>query len=1185
MYNYNNNNNPIHYNLEEENLEIMTDNITNNSNIIEEDDNSVGATLLTTPNEEDDHSLLLKSHHSINNPSSTTFTPYLTEDKIHDLTKNPYRPLFGKDEDQQDNDSTEENKKKGFKDIFKKKNWKKAILYFFTDFYYLFIQYIRFTWKEITKRKVGYIIGTLSCFVVVWMIILSLSALSQVPLVFVRLAELQVGEFDIKISADPYVPGVSLNYTLMEEQIQNITKFGDKYSYHSPRVIFENSKIYHKCHVNDLYSVDWMYNVTDTCGNREKIDRIDTSDYNDGKFCVPNYCEKQFDKVTLFLMDTLKEKRMGFGRNYPFDPLKKGECIITGALANALQIKIGDSIILDVETMDELIGVYREANILSQESNDLNSLRTRRVTFNAGKFYVPIKVVQIIDDYYGKFANNMRDAILMEYEPFVEHFSHYLPPQLFTEEEMNLVSKVNLYHYAENIYINHPPNRLDAYNENDYKKVQERITGFAAEFLYLTGYNQVSSDFPILETMKTTEFFALFVGLIISIIVIVLSSLSIVLIYSLLMINVENRRFEMGVFRMIGMKRIHVVQLILVQAICFYGIPSWIIGLIIGQLSFSGVSIILSKTLQAPVTYVITFEAFALGTLIGILVPVIASILPIIAALGQNLHDSLDTQRSKSQAVKYSVERAEGEGIAITPIAIGIISAVFGFAIYYVFPLSLITLNVTIMLYIFMAVILCMLLGAILLSLNLENSIEFIVVLFTIQLFESSAVVDLVEKNLVSHRERNRKTTLMFALSLGFIIFSSVLFNTQITAFRYNILRSSGTTFVVGTSRSLAFVQNPKLIEDIDNFCTNHPEWVEGCTYWTFGLQHNINSPISGSNIKTTGGLKKAGIKVRGIAPNFFKVTNSKFLNIVERNRPQSSSPFTEYAYGLDEYLYTIDGGSKLILGSYFKKLLNADINEPVALEVLEATQRLPIVTNKLFEVMAYIDSCPVALYSAFPNFGTQDTLVSIPTYLRLLNGTKYSATRLPIDTFFFKLTDTLENDSNQRQVMKSKLKAILNQYNGPFIRDVKDEIQPIEIAVSVMNFFFLFTTLVAMTICFFSLVSSMYTNVNEQSKEIGILRSIGVRKWTIIRIYIYEAFVLICAASISGVVIGFIISYTMASQNTLITQLPIDFLFPWQITLMIFGSAILFSFVASFFPVYQLLKLPIVDILKKMLV
>lgn len=119
---------------------------------------------------------------------------------------------------------------------------------------------------------------------------------------------------------------------------------------------------------------------------------------------------------------------------------------------------------------------------------------------------------------------------------------------------------------------------------------------------------------------------------------------------------------------------------------------------------------------------------------------------------------------------------------------------------------------------------------------------------------------------------------------------------------------------------------------------------------------------------------------------------------------------------------------------------------------------------------------------------------------------------------------------------------------------------------------------------CFFSLISSMYTNVQEQAKEIGILRAIGTTKFRVTRIFIYEAFVLIITAAISGTCIGVVISYTLTIQRVLFTRLPIDFVFPWQITVTVFVLAILFSIVSALYPTISLQRESIVTIMRRII-
>jgi len=108
-----------------------------------------------------------------------------------------------------------------------------------------------------------------------------------------------------------------------------------------------------------------------------------------------------------------------------------------------------------------------------------------------------------------------------------------------------------------------------------------------------------------------------------------------------------------------------------------------------------------------------------------------------------------------------------------------------------------------------------------------------------------------------------------------------------------------------------------------------------------------------------------------------------------------------------------------------------------------------------------------------------------------------------------------------------------------------------------------------------------MFTNVYEQTKEIAVLRALGLGKFPLYRIYIYEAFVLVMSSSVMGILIGTIVSYTMTLQQLLFTQLPIPFAFPWTIMFTVFACSILFSIMAAFSPIYRVLQLRVVQIFR----
>ena len=107
-------------------------------------------------------------------------------------------------------------------------------------------------------------------------------------------------------------------------------------------------------------------------------------------------------------------------------------------------------------------------------------------------------------------------------------------------------------------------------------------------------------------------------------------------------------------------------------------------------------------------------------------------------------------------------------------------------------------------------------------------------------------------------------------------------------------------------------------------------------------------------------------------------------------------------------------------------------------------------------------------------------------------------------------------------------------------VESAATELAPVATVDTIMAYFFNLTTLVAMAVAFFSLVSSMYANVREQTKEIGVLRALGLGKPRLTRAYMYEAFTLVLASSLTGMAVGTAVGYTMVVQQALFLQVPV---------------------------------------------
>lgn len=112
-------------------------------------------------------------------------------------------------------------------------------------------------------------------------------------------------------------------------------------------------------------------------------------------------------------------------------------------------------------------------------------------------------------------------------------------------------------------------------------------------------------------------------------------------------------------------------------------------------------------------------------------------------------------------------------------VTFGIIAVLFGLSIYYFLPLAMLSFNLSLVLQIFMFILMGMLLGLSMLAFNLQRFVE-IIFTYLLLFFEKKSMKTLVTNNLSSHRPRNKMTSIIFSISLGFIIFLIVTANLEV---------------------------------------------------------------------------------------------------------------------------------------------------------------------------------------------------------------------------------------------------------------------------------------------------------------------------------------------------------------------------------------------------------------------
>lgn len=108
-------------------------------------------------------------------------------------------------------------------------------------------------------------------------------------------------------------------------------------------------------------------------------------------------------------------------------------------------------------------------------------------------------------------------------------------------------------------------------------------------------------------------------------------------------------------------------------------------------------------------------------------------------------------------------------------IVFGLVGVTYGLSIYYFLPLAMLSFNFALILQIFFAILLAMLYGLSLLAFNLQRFMEIILV-YTFLFWEKKSMRQMIFKNLTAHKMRNKMTSIIFSISIGFIIFLVVTY-------------------------------------------------------------------------------------------------------------------------------------------------------------------------------------------------------------------------------------------------------------------------------------------------------------------------------------------------------------------------------------------------------------------------
>ncbi|KAH3764102.1 permease family protein [Pelomyxa schiedti] len=727
--------------------------------------------------------------------------------------------------------------------------------------------------------------------------------------------------------------------------------------------------------------------------------------------------------------------------------------------------------------------------------------------------------------------------------------------------------------------------------------------GMKSEMIGFT--NSISNDIgvgypatftsPVAAAIAGYSFLRLFLDQIFNFVTVVLVFLGAVLIYSLLLSDVESKTYEYGMLRALGMMQWVLVELLGMQSLGF-SIPGILFAAFLA--SFAVMPIDLSFSTQA----------ILLASLLGLLLPIFANIFPIKRALSRTLRDALDIYHMVQSEITVKIVKLEEVGLQPWLFFLSLIIVCFGFVTYYLIPYAFTFSNYTMFFTILVGILLGFLFGMSMISQVIQPWLERLLVLLLVWGTKKGAMMHLVNKNLAGHSRRNIKTAVMVTTALAFIIFAGSVFTLQARSIGEFIALIFGADVLVQTSSYSNPLPEENLTIYLNQQMTLDNGIVKDFTFVTFPLSYH--PMVRYTDISNLAGFPSYRQYLYGVERNFFNAAydyyylptelSSQFkyektsqgkgdaVKSLYDNAHNQTMPFEVEGIEVPPDIYATDLGQRrtswlppteevykdyfdVIISEALRDASSVDTQTPLHLKMGYYTASYYRLSFRyLAKARALTAMMPTFLYSKYRAFAWyQPILVSMDQYQRLLEDVaRGSSTVAPERPPMEKLLIATKSGTTSTQVegLANDLSNFLvDDYTT--VTDTQKTVRTTTTALSMLNLFFITVAAIAMFLCFFILWLSFTANVEENSWEFAVLRSIGLEANQVILLYVYEALCLVLGCSILGSIIGILVAVVLTLQFNLFTQLPFKFAFPYALFFASFGMAIVISLLGSFLP------------------
>jgi ABC-type antimicrobial peptide transport system permease subunit len=768
-------------------------------------------------------------------------------------------------------------------------------------------------------------------------------------------------------------------------------------------------------------------------------------------------------------------------------------------------------------------------------------------------------------------------------------------PASYRDENLIIVNIETIYHYfgfeefrgkCDDLILTFKDSNM-LYDIRNLESSTILVKNLVADIQMIIGVNEFNIDLPKLRILGFAEFLSVFIVIVFVFVSIVAMMISGVLINGILKTSVEERIREFGIFRTLGANKKHSLAIVLMQGflLCNFGAISGILTAFLLSyyviIPFANSVVSQSMLGFGTIPFAFSWWSIIISYLMGISVGMIVSIAPAYKVMRLQLIESIHPYRHEDTLYHLQKKATINYKLILT----GIILAFNGGFVFYVIPRIMVSSDLSLFAGTLIAILLIFNIGLTLAGLGLIP----IIIRLVIELFRPLArkLHNVIKIFVFRYQRRNSSTIIIFALSFSFVIFTSSLINTLSAQSTAMTKLSYGSDLLIETSG------------------WDEPGGSGGGGFFGPGLANSIaiSNPLDYENLQTSDNfidpnriltiqfeeelMAIDGIeKVSSVLAKPYQLTqiyaeeNKEFKAEIGDYAGLSTLDITligideEYPFTVrSEYIEMTSGSIEHSFNELFYNYQRRTciVSESIALEMnllIGDNVRIVIYRGDEMEVYPFLI---VGTAKSMPGFSQEfsgsgmmavrgGVLISQETYIEIID--------IPPIPYLDRIFIKLRGDKVSESLIIEEL--IDENYQSEYEYDITNLARSVaqqESAFFVLDTLFTLIALTTVFICVFGLLSSSYSTIIERKKEIGIIRTLGLKGREINRLFILESLIIMISSGTIGIGVGWLTSWLVTSQmmGTLM-GMPTVLYVPW--------TNIILIYVLSFFMIFFGMKI-----------